>query len=132
MQEGGSNKSRLLCFGHLAIVMSDIWTTFTSDALSILNEIGKNVTIKKVPGGTPVALKVMISTPMILQDLETGGFLNSTTFEVKVLRTDHNNNPGLAAYGNIVTYNDQDYRIVAVADRPPSAWVIMRVQTKEQ
>lgn len=109
-----------------------IWDEFTADAQSILNEVGKDITIKNVPGGTPVAFKAMVTQPMVLQDMETGGFLNSTTFEVKVLRTVANTHPGLFAYGNIVNYDGQDYRIVAIANRPPSAWLVAKVQTKEQ
>jgi hypothetical protein len=109
-----------------------IWDEFTADAQSILNEVGKDITIKNVPGGTPVAFKAMVTQPMVLQDMETGGFLNSTTFEVKVLRTVASTHPGLFAYGNIVNYDGQDYRIVAIANRPPSAWLVAKVQTKEQ
>jgi hypothetical protein len=109
-----------------------IWDEFTADAQSILNEVGKDITIKNVPGGTPVAFKAMVTQPMVLQDMETGGFLNSTTFEVKVLRTVANTHPGLFAYGNIINYDGQDYRIVAIANRPPSAWLVAKVQTKEQ
>jgi len=67
---------------------------------------------------------------MVQQDLETGGFLNSTSFDVKFLKTDADENPGVIIYGNLVNYNGSDYRIVAINDRPPSAWVIVRVQTK--
>jgi hypothetical protein len=112
--------------------MADIWAEFAADAASILTEIGKDVTIKIVPGGTPVAVRAMITQPMVLQDMETGGFLNSTTFEVKVLKSFSDANPGLVVYGNIVHYDGQDYRIVAIANRPPAAWIIARVQTKEQ
>ena len=79
-----------------------------------------------------MAFKAMVTQPMVLQDMETGGFLNSTTFEVKVLRTTANTHPGLFAYGNIINYDGQDYRIVAIANRPPSAWLVAKVQTKEQ
>lgn len=109
-----------------------IWDEFTADAQSILDEVGKDITIKNVPSGTPVALKAMVTQPMVLQDMDTGGFLNSTTFEVKVLRTVATTHPGLFAYGNIVKYDNQEYRIVAIANRPPSAWLIAKVQTKEQ
>jgi hypothetical protein len=104
----------------------------TADALTILNEVGKDVTVKNVPSGSPVTFKAMITQPMVLQDMETGGFLNQTTFEVKFLRTDFVANPGVIAFGNVVTYSGSEYRIVALADRPPSAWVIARVQTKVQ
>lgn len=109
-----------------------IWDEFTADAQSILDEVGKDITIKNVPGGSPVAFKAMVTQPMVLQDMETGGFMNSTTFEVKVLRTVANTHPGLFAYGNIIGYDGQEYRIVAIANRPPSAWLIAKVQTKEQ
>lgn len=109
-----------------------IFDDFAADALEILNEVGKDVTIKATPTSTPVALKAMLTQPMVLQDLETGGFLNQTTFEVKIRRSDHDANPGLFAYGNIVTYAGEEYRIVAIANRPPSAWVIGKVQTKVQ
>lgn len=103
-----------------------------ADALSILNEVGKDVSVKNVPNGTPVAFKVMVTQPMVLQDMDTGGFLNQTSFEIKFLRTDFIAHPGVIAYGNIVIYSGSEYRIVALADRPPSAWVIARVQTKVQ
>jgi hypothetical protein len=112
--------------------MPDIFAEFTVDAAAVLGEIGKDITIKQVPGGTPVAFKAMVTQPMVLQDMETGGFLNQTTFEVKVLRTTADTHPGLFAYGNIVTYNAEEYRIVAIANRPPSAWLVAKVQTKVQ
>lgn len=112
--------------------MADIWAEFTADAAALLAEIGKDITIKQVPGGTPVAFKAQVTQPMVLQDMETGGFLNQTTFEVKVLRTTADTHPGLFAYGNIVAYNGEEYRIVAIANRPPSAWLVAKVQTKVQ
>lgn len=102
------------------------------DAVELLSEIGKDITVKKVPAGTPVALKAMVTQPMVLQDLETGGFLNQTTFEVKITRAQSDANPGLVAYGNIITYAGEEYRIVALANRPPSAWIVAKVQTKVQ
>lgn len=109
-----------------------IFDDFAADALEILNEVGKDITIKATPSSTPVAFKAMLTQPMVLQDLETGGFLNQTTFEVKIRRVDFNANPGVFAYGNIVTYNGENYRLVAIANRPPSAWVIGKVQTAVQ
>lgn len=102
------------------------------DATSILNEIGKDITVKNPPSGPEVAFKALVTQPMVLQDLDTGGFLNETTFEVKVLRSAHNANPGVFAFGSIVTYAGEKYRIVAVANRPPSAWIIAKVQTLVQ
>jgi hypothetical protein len=104
----------------------------SADALSILTEIGKDITVKIPPSGTPVALKCLVTQPMVLQDLDTGGFLNETTFEVKITRADYTAYTGLFAYGNIVRYADEDFRIVALANRPPSAWIIAKVQTLVQ
>jgi hypothetical protein len=67
-----------------------------------------------------------------MQDLETGGFLNHTSFDMKFLRTDSVANPGLIAFGNIVGYGGKEFRIMNVTDRLPSAWIIVKVQTKEQ
>lgn len=102
------------------------------DAVEILSEVGKDITVKNGPTGTPVALKALVTQPMVLQDLETGGFLNQTTFEVKITRAAHLANPGLFAYGNLVTYAGEDFRIVALANRPPSAWIVAKVQTAVQ
>ena len=67
---------------------------------------------------------------MVSQDLETGGFMNSTSFDVKFLRTDTEAHAGVVIYGNLIRYNNLDFRIVAVNDRPPSAWIIVKVQSK--
>jgi hypothetical protein len=68
--------------------------------------------------------------PMVQQDLETGGFLDVASFDVKFLKVDCAARPGVVIFGNLVTFNGKQYRIVAINDRPPSAWVIARVQTK--
>jgi|GEM_PF-3482482 len=112
--------------------MSGITEEWASDASEILSEIPKAVTVKNVPGGSPVALNALMSQPAIMQDLETGGFLNHTSFDMKFLRTDAVANPGLIAYGNVVAYQGQEFRIMTVTDRPPSAWLIVKVQTKVQ
>lgn len=112
--------------------MSGITEEWASDASEILSEIPKAVTVKNVPGGSPVALNALMSQPAIMQDLETGGFLNHTSFDMKFLRTDAVAHPGLIAFGNVVTYGGQEFRIMTVTDRAPSAWVIVKVQTKVQ
>ncbi|CAB4185042.1 hypothetical protein UFOVP1118_28 [uncultured Caudovirales phage] len=106
--------------------IQDEWAT---DAAEILNEIPKAVTVRR-GSGSPITFNALMGPPMVQQDLETGGFLNSTSFDVKFLKTDADANPGVIIYGNLVNYNGSDYRIVAINDRPPSAWVIVRVQTK--
>jgi len=100
-----------------------------ADAAEILNEIGKSVTVR-YGSGTPVPFKAMISPPMIQEDMVTGGFLDTASFDVKLLRADCATHPGVAIFGSIVNYNGKDFRIVAINDRPPSAWIIFKVVSK--
>jgi len=107
-------------------IIQDEWA---SDAGEILLEIPKAVTVQR-GAGAPVSFNVLLGDPMVQQDLETGGFLDSASFDVKFLRADCVAHPGVVIFGNLVTFNSKQYRIVAINDRPPSAWVIARVQTK--
>ena len=109
--------------------MGSIQDEWASDASEIMTEIPKAVTVRRGSGAT-TAFNVLMGPPMVQQDMETGGFLNSTSFDVKFLKTDCAAYPGVVIYGNVVHYNGGDYRIVAINDRPPSAWIIVRVQTK--
>ena len=107
-------------------IIQDEWA---SDAGEILLEIPKAVTVQR-GNGAPVSFNVLLGDPMVQQDLETGGFLDSASFDVKFLKADCVAHPGVVIFGNLVTFNSKQYRIVAINDRPPSAWVIARVQTK--
>jgi hypothetical protein len=107
-------------------IIQDEWA---SDAGEILLEIPKAVTVQR-GSGAPVSFNVLLGDPMVQQDLETGGFLDSASFDVKFLKADCVAHPGVVIFGNLVTFNSKQYRIVAINDRPPSAWVIARVQTK--
>ena len=109
--------------------MGTIQDEWAADAASILNEIPKAVTVRR-GSGSSISFNVLMGAPMVQQDMETGGFLNSTSYDVKFLRADCDLHQGTVVYGNLVTYNGADYRIVAINDRPPSAWIIARVQTK--
>jgi len=109
--------------------MGAIQDEWASDASEIMTEIPKAVTVRRGSGAT-TAFNVLMGPPMVQQDMETGGFLNSTAFDVKFLKADCDAYTGVVIYGNVVHYNGGDYRIVAINDRPPSAWIIVRVQTK--
>lgn len=109
--------------------MGSIQDEWASDAAAILAEIPKAVTVQ-TGAGVLIPFNVLMSAPMVQQDLETGGFLNSTSYDIKFLKVDSDAHPGVVAYGNLVTYNAGKYRIVAINDRPPSAWIIVRVQGK--
>jgi len=52
-----------------------------------------------------VALNALMSQPSVMQDLETGGFTSSTSYDVKFLRTNAAAHPGLIAFGNIIAFN---------------------------
>jgi hypothetical protein len=108
--------------------MSSIQDEWNSDAKEILEEIPKSVTVRR-GAGAETSFVVLISSPMIEQNLETGGFLNSTSFDVKFLKSDSVLHPNLIIFGNIVKYDNKDFRIVAINDRPPSAWIIAKVQS---
>jgi len=107
-------------------IIQDEWS---QDANEILSEIPKSVTVRR-GAGSAIAFDVLVSPPMISQDLETGGFMNSTSYDVKFRRSDTEAHSGVVIYGNLVRYNGLDFRIVAINDRPPSAWVIVKVQSK--
>jgi len=107
-------------------IIQDEWN---EDAAVILSEIPKAVTVQRGLTGTPTSFNVLIGPPMVQQDLTTGGFLNSTSYDVKFLRADNALHPGVVIYGNLVNYNGTQFRIVAINDRPPSAWIICKVQS---
>ena len=109
--------------------MGSIQDEWASDAGEILNEIPKAVTVQKA-SGAPVSFNVLLGDPMLQQNLETGGFLDSASFDVKFLKSDTSAHPGVVSFGSVISFNGKQYRIVAINDRPPSAWFIVRVQTK--
>jgi hypothetical protein len=109
--------------------MGTIQDEWASDASEILAEIPKAVTVRRGTG-TAVNFNVLMSPPMVSQDLETGGFMSSTSYDVKFLRTDLVAHPDSVKFGNLVHFNGADYRIVSLNDRPPSAWIIAKVQSK--
>lgn len=110
------------------MAIQDEWA---ADAAEILAEIPKAVTVRK-GASSPVALNVLMSQPMIMQDLETGGFTSSTSYDIKVLRADYVLHSAVIAHGSIFAYGGEDFRVVAIVNRTPSAWVICRVQTLVQ
>lgn len=109
--------------------MGSIQDEWKADALDILAEIPKAVTVRHA-NGTPTAFNVLLGAPMIQQDMETGGFLDSASYEVKFHVDDIAAHPGVVVKGNLVNYVDKDFRIVAINPRTNSAWVICRVQAK--
>ena len=122
---------RLRRFDSFPYSMGSIQDEWASDAVNILAEIPKAVTVRR-GSGAATSLNVLMSAPMVEQDLGQGGLVNSTSYDVKFLRSDAVANPNLIIYGNLVHFNGSDYRIVAINDRPPSAWIIVRVMSRAQ
>ena len=108
--------------------MGSIQNEWAADAAEILNEIPKAVTVRH-GSGPSTSFNVLMSAPMVQQNLETGGFLDSTSYDVKFLKADSDLHPGVVIYGNLINFNGNNYRIVAINDRPPSAWIIVRVES---
>lgn len=109
--------------------MGSIQDEWKADALDILAEIPKAVTVRHA-NGTPTAFNVLLGAPMIQQDMETGGFLDSASYEIKFHVDDVAAHPGVVIVGNLIDYIGKAFRIVAINPRTNSAWVIVRVQTK--
>lgn len=107
-------------------LIQDEWR---ADAKAILEEIPKAVTVRHA-GGPTTAFNVLLGAPMVQQDMETGGFLDSASYEVKFHVEDIAAHPGVVVVGNLVDYIGKAFRIVAVNPRTESAWLIVRVQTK--
>ena len=112
--------------------MADLPSEWALDAVEILGEIPKQVTVQIGSNGTPKAFAALLTPPSVMQDIETGGFVNHASFDGKFLKTDVTANPTYFVYGNIMNYNGSQYRIMTVIDRPPSAWYIVKVQTLTQ
>ena len=112
--------------------MADLPSEWAADAVEILSEIPKSVSIQIGSNGTPKAFNALLTPPQVLQDIETGGFVNHTNFEAKFLKTDVAANPTYFVFGNIMNYNGNQYRLMTIIDRPPSAWYIIKVQTLVQ
>lgn len=109
--------------------MGSIQDEWRADAKAILGEIPKAVTVRHASGPT-TAFNVLLGAPMIQQDMETGGFLDSASYEVKFHVDDIALHPGVVVVGNLIEYVGKAFRIVAINPRTNSAWVIVRVQTK--
>lgn len=96
----------------------DIHDEIAADFAAILAEFGKAV---QFHGQT---LTAMISEPMLAGDLVLGGEVDDVRFTVKVLRSEL---PSIPRSGQVIRWENKDYRIRAVMDRPPHAIVTLEV-----
>jgi hypothetical protein len=123
----------------------DLYPTFLADAKEMLNEFGIPMTCP-----TGEAFRVMVSDPSIQQTLDAGGFVNQTSFTLKVAATTSawTTADGLVGgstgsltgevaitpltIGKKVTAANLGLRIVGSQHKPGSAWVILTVHTDTQ
>jgi hypothetical protein len=89
-----------------------------ADFSEILQEFGKPV---QFLGRTLLA---MISEPMLSGELVLGGEVDDVRFTAKVLRSALTEIP---CSGQIVNWDQKDYRIKAVMNRPPHAIVTLEL-----
>jgi hypothetical protein len=89
-----------------------------ADFSEILQDFGKVVFYQGQP------LLALISEPMLASELVLGGEVDDVRFTMKTLRTSV---PALPHTGQIIRWEDKDYRIRAVMSRPPHAIVAFEV-----
>lgn len=89
-----------------------------ADFEHILAEFGKPV---QLLGRTLLA---MISEPMLSNELVLGGEVDAVRFTAKVLRSSL---PSMPHSGQVLRWDDSDYRIHAVMNRPPHAIVTLEL-----
>lgn len=122
-----------------------LYPDFLPDAKEMLDEFGVPLTCP-----TGESFMAMVSDPMIQQTLEAGGFLNQTSFTIKVAATTAawttasglvgastgSLSGGVAisplTIGKKVTAANLGLRIVSSQYKPGSAWVILTVHTDAQ
>lgn len=85
-----------------------------ADFSQMLQDFGKVIFYQ----GQPVL--ALISEPMLSGQLGIGGEVEEVRFNAKVLRSSI---PDIPHSGKIVRWEDKDYRIKAVMNRPPHAIV---------
>jgi hypothetical protein len=95
-----------------------IHTEIAADFEHMLAEFGKPV---QFLGRTLLA---MISEPMLSGELVLGGEVDDVRFTAKVLRTSI---PDIPHSGQIVRWENKDYRIKAVMNRPPHSIVTLEL-----
>jgi hypothetical protein len=119
--------------------------TLLLDAKEFVNDWGIPMTC-----ATSEVFRVMVSDPSVQQTLDAGGFVNQTSFNLKVVATptawttadgDVGGSTGSLsggvaisplAIGKKVTAANLGLRIVASQYKPGSAWVILTVHTDTQ
>ena len=89
-----------------------------ADFSEILQDFGKVIFYQ----GQPTL--ALISEPMLSSELVLGGEVDDVRFHAKVLRSSI---PDIPHSGRLVRWENKDYRIKAVMNRPPHAIVTLEI-----
>ena len=89
-----------------------------TDFAQILAEFGKVIFYQ----GQPTL--ALISEPMLSSELVLGGEVDDVRFHAKVLRSSI---PDIPHSGQLMRWENKDYRIKAVMNRPPHAIVTLEI-----
>jgi hypothetical protein len=89
-----------------------------ADFAQILTEFGKVIFYQ----GQPTL--ALISEPMLSSELVLGGEVDDVRFHAKVLRSSI---PDIPHSGQLMRWENKDYRIKAVMNRPPHAIVTLEI-----
>jgi hypothetical protein len=90
----------------------------SADFAQILTEFGKVIFYQ----GQPTL--ALISEPMLSSELVLGGEVDDVRFHAKVLRSSI---PDIPHSGQLIRWENKDYRIKAVMSRPPHAIVTLEI-----
>ena len=89
-----------------------------ADFAQILQDFGKVIFYQ----GQPTL--ALISEPMLSSELVLGGEVDDVRFHAKVLRSSI---PDIPHSGHLIRWENKDYRIKAVMNRPPHAIVTLEI-----
>ena len=89
-----------------------------ADFAQILQDFGKVIFYQ----GQPTL--ALISEPMLSSELVLGGEVDDVRFHAKVLRSSI---PDIPHSGQLIRWENKDYRIKAVMNRPPHAIVTLEI-----
>lgn len=95
-----------------------------SDLLALIAEMGEPV----IWNGQTI--QALISTPIVGQEFDAGGFTESADFTIKVPRQAF---PATAPkHGERIAFDGQDFRILRIADHPGYPLLILYVTTPDE
>ncbi len=97
-----------------------IYDEMATDVAAIFAEFGKPVRIRDK------YFTVLVAEPELSLELEAGGFNSEGNFTVKMRRPDWT--AGNAVIGTLVTYDNRNFRVIRVVNRPPHPVVVLTVE----